>query len=134
MDFLGFSKGRNDFLEIKYVSPQNPLATPDPPDPDRLRPFVRPGGHWPPHGIPRWVVRLGPEWAGVWPGRRVAGRTGSERIGCGHSRMWQHVHRAAPCCFEGGPKVFDGKLLRVTAAGRDLAGGEVPLHRLVSPR
>jgi hypothetical protein len=44
------------------------------------------------------------------------------------------VHRAAPCCFEGGPKVFDGKLLRVTAAGRDLAGGEVPLRHLVSPR
>jgi hypothetical protein len=104
MDFLGFFKGRNDFLEIKYVFSQKPLATPDPPDPDRLRSRVRPGGHWPPHGIPRVAVRLGPEWAGVWPGRRVAGRTGSERIGCGHSRVWSPVYRAVPCYFEGGPR------------------------------
>jgi hypothetical protein len=66
----------------------------------------------------------------------VAGRTGSERIGCGHSRVWPHVYRAVPCSFEGpkGHKVFDGMLLRVTAAGHDLAGGEVPLRRLVSTR
>jgi hypothetical protein len=38
MDLLGLFKERNNFLEIKYVFPQNPLATLDPPVPDRLRP------------------------------------------------------------------------------------------------
>jgi hypothetical protein len=61
---------------------------------------VRPGGHWLPHAIPRWAVRLGSVWAGVWPGKRVADRTGSGRIGCGHSRVWFAVYRAVPCCFK----------------------------------
>jgi hypothetical protein len=45
-------------------------------------------------------VRLGSVWAGVWPGKRVADRTGSGRIGCGHSRVWFAVYRAVPCCFK----------------------------------
>jgi hypothetical protein len=109
MDLLGFFKERNDFLEIKYIFPsKSPGHTGSSGSgsaaAQRLAARVRPGGHWPPHAIPRWAVRLGPEWAGVWPGRRVAGRTGSARIGCDHSRVWSPVYRAVPCCIEGCPR------------------------------
>jgi hypothetical protein len=55
----------------------------------------------------------------------VAGRTGSERIGCGHSRVWLPVYRG-PLPIRGQPKVFDGMLLRATVTGHGLAGGEIP--------
>jgi hypothetical protein len=91
MDLLGFFKERNDFLEIKICFPlKNPR-------PHRILRF-RIGCGPAPCGS-RAAVRLGSVWAGVWPGKRVAGRTGSGRIGCGHSRVWFPVYRAVPCCF-----------------------------------
>jgi hypothetical protein len=109
MDLLGLFKERNDFLEIKYAFPlkfhgHTGSSSSGSAVARRLAARVRPDGHWLPHAIPRWAVQLGSVWAGVWPGKRVAGRTGSRRIGCGHSRVWFPVYRAVPCCFEGGPR------------------------------
>jgi hypothetical protein len=110
MDLLGFFfKERNDFLEINYAFPlKSPGHTGSSGSGSaaarRLAARVRPGSHWPPHTIPRWAVQLGSEWAGVWPGKRVAGRTGSRRIDCGHSRVWFPVYIAVPYCFEDGPR------------------------------
>jgi hypothetical protein len=61
------------------------------------------------------------------PGKGVVGRTGSRRIGYGHTCVWFPVHKTIPCRFEG-PKVFDGMPLRATTACHGLAGGEVPLR------
>jgi hypothetical protein len=88
---------------------------------------VRPGGHWLPHAIPRWAVRLGAVWTGVWPRKGVVGRIGSWRIGYGHTHVWSSMHRR-PTRFQWWPKIFDGMPLRATVACHDLAGGEVPLR------
>jgi hypothetical protein len=57
MDLLEFFKGKIGFLEKKIRSPlKTTSTTPDPPDPDRMRPgSLRParlGRHWLPHAIP----------------------------------------------------------------------------------
>jgi hypothetical protein len=70
----------------------------------RLAARVRPSGHWLPHVIPRWAVRLVAVRASVWLGKGVAGRTGSGRIGYGHTCVWSPVHVTIHCGFEGGPR------------------------------
>jgi hypothetical protein len=109
MDLLGFFKERNDFLEIKIRFPLTPPRHTGSSESGsvaarRLAARVRPGGHWLPHAIPRWAVRMGAVRAGVWPGKGVVGRTGSGRIGYGHSCVWFPVHMTIPCGFEGGPR------------------------------
>jgi hypothetical protein len=109
MDSLGFFKERNYFLEIKIRFPLNPPGHTGSSKfgsaaARRLAARVRPGGHWLPHAIPRWAVQMGAVRAGVWPGKGVVGRTGSGRIGYGHSCMWFPLHMTIPCGFEGGPR------------------------------
>jgi hypothetical protein len=73
MDFLGFIKGKNQFLEIKKIR-FNPLSFSHTgsPDPDPMRsvpPAARVwlGCHWWPQAIPGKPVRPGAVWVGVWP-------------------------------------------------------------------
>jgi hypothetical protein len=98
MDFLGFFKGKNHFLEFK-----NTFKPLNPPQPHRIPDFglgaarrsaarVRLGGHWLPHAIPRGVVRLGAVRAGVWPRLDWPSHSGSRRAGCGHAGVWSPVH------------------------------------------
>jgi hypothetical protein len=44
-------------------------------------------------------VRLAAVWASVWPGKQVAGRTESKRIGRGHARVQPPVYLVPPYGF-----------------------------------
>jgi hypothetical protein len=73
----------------------------------------------------------GAAWSRV--GRRVAWEEsgGQHRIRADRLRLLPRVGprvQSGPLLLRGRPKVFDGMLLRVTAAGHDLAGGEIPLR------
>jgi hypothetical protein len=58
-------------------------------------------------------------------GERVAGRTGSERIGRGRPRVYPPVCLGPLRFFEGSPSVRRNEP-EVAAAGHGPAGGEVP--------
>jgi hypothetical protein len=79
--------------------------------------------HWPPHGIRLGAVRPGAVQASVWLRAGVAGRSGSERIGCGHAGMWPLVHRPI-LCLRLRSYVLDQMSTRKTAARNDLTGDE----------
>jgi hypothetical protein len=65
-----------------------------------------------PQQIRRRAVRLAAVWASVRPGKQVAGRTGSERIGRGHAHLWPLVCLGFPLRFSIAAQVLDEKSLR----------------------
>jgi hypothetical protein len=73
MDFLGFLKGKRNFLEFLFKRKSFPADRPHGIPGSQLRPgspVVR-GGAWLPTGQPqpirRLPVRLAAVWASVWP-------------------------------------------------------------------
>jgi hypothetical protein len=71
----------------------------------------------------RDAVRRGVVQAGLRLEKGVVGRTGSRRIGYGHTRLWSSVCKSTPR-FHLRPKVLDEMLRRETTARDDLTGGE----------